>query len=71
MDAKLRRVVDVFQKHLEKELGTPVIVEVDLIPVEIISATSGGEEFNPAGYQEPDTTDPDDTQTNQLQQKKN
>ncbi len=71
MDAKLRRVVDVFQKHLEKELGTPVIVEVDLIPVEIISAKSGGEEFNPAGYQEPETTDPDDTQTNQLQQKKN
>lgn len=53
MDQKLQSVLDLFQEHLEKKLNVPVIVDIDLIPVELISASSGGEDLDPVGFQEP------------------
>ena len=54
IDQNLRNVLDLFQEHLKQKLNSPVIVELDVIPVELISVSSGGEELDPVGYEEPD-----------------
>ncbi len=54
IDQNLRNVLDLFQDHLKQKLNSPVIVELDVIPVELISVSSGGEELDPVGYEEPD-----------------
>jgi uncharacterized hydrophobic protein (TIGR00271 family) len=54
MNENLQSVLDLFQDHLEEKLNSPVIVELDVIPVELISVSSGGEQLDPVGYEEPD-----------------
>lgn len=54
IDQNLQNVLDLFQDHLKQKLNSPVIVELDVIPVELISVSSGGEELDPVGYEEPD-----------------
>ena len=53
LDVRLQRATDLFQTHLEKELGEPVVLEVDLITVDVVFASSGGEELDPVGFEEP------------------
>ena len=51
-EVKAQKVIDVFQQHLEQELDEPVIVEVNVIPVDIIYIQSGGEELDPEGFED-------------------
>ena len=51
-EVRAQKVVDVFQKHLERELDGPVIVEVNVIPIDLIYIKSGGEELDPEGFED-------------------
>ena len=43
-----------FHKHLEERLQGPVTIDIDIVPIEIISASAGGEELDPVGYETPE-----------------
>ena len=64
MEQKLRTSVDLFQDELEQRLKEPVIVEIDVIPVELISVSSGGEELDPVGFEEPHELDEEGLRSN-------
>ena len=51
-EVRAQKVVDVFQEHLEQALGEPVLVEVNVIPVDMIYIRSGGEELDPEGFED-------------------
>ena len=53
LSIRLQEATDLFQKHLELNLGTPVVLELNLIPIDMLSARSGGEHLNPIGYKSP------------------
>ena len=64
MEQKLRTSVDLFQDELEQRLKEPVIIEIDVIPVELISVSSGGEELDPVGFEEPHELDEEGLRSN-------
>ncbi len=41
MEDKLQSVLDLFQQHLKQKLYSPVIVEIDVIPVDLLNARFG------------------------------
>ena len=41
MEDKLQSVLDLFQQHLKQKLNSPVIVEIDVIPVDLLNARFG------------------------------
>ena len=51
-EVSYQKTVDVFQEHLEQALGEPVLVEVNVIPVDMIYIRSGGEELDPEGFED-------------------
>ena len=51
---RLQKVTEVFHQHLEEKLQGPVTVEIDLIPIEVMSATAGGEDLDPLGFESPE-----------------
>ena len=61
MDQRLQSVLDLFQEQLENKLNSPVTVELDVIPVELLSISSGGEELDPVGYEEPHEEEDEDS----------
>ncbi|MEM8843914.1 MAG: DUF389 domain-containing protein [Pseudomonadota bacterium] len=54
LDEKLNNVLDLFQKNLERDLGTATTIELNLIPVDMLNAHSGGEYLDPIGYKSPE-----------------
>jgi uncharacterized hydrophobic protein (TIGR00271 family) len=63
MEDKLQLVTDVFQEHLKQKLNTQVVVEIDIIPVDLLSARSGDDHLDPAGFLEPEEQDDDSDST--------
>lgn len=53
LDKQLQDATELFHKHLEDKLQAPVTIEIDIIPIEIISAKAGGEKLDPIGYDSP------------------
>ena len=54
LNANLQHVTELFHAHLEEKLQGPVTLEVDVVPVEILNASAGGEELDPVGYETPE-----------------
>ena len=59
MNNRLQEVTDLFHQALEEKLHGPVTLEVDLVPIEILTASAGGEELDPVGYDEPEEVEED------------
>lgn len=51
---RLQKVTDLFHQHLVERLNAPVTLEVDIVPLEVLSASSGGEHRDPAGFESPE-----------------
>ena len=53
MTLKLQSAVDIFQDEIQKDIGSPVIVEVNAIPVDMINYEAGGEHMDPTKFISP------------------
>jgi uncharacterized hydrophobic protein (TIGR00271 family) len=53
-EERLQSALDLFQDELQQTLKVPIIVELELIPVDILNARSGDEHMDPVGFIEPD-----------------
>ena len=54
MFLKIQDAVDIFQAELQKDIDSPVIVELNAIPIDMINYESGGEHLDPKKFISPE-----------------
>ena len=54
MILKAQNALDIFQEELQKDIGSPVIVELNAIPVEMINYESGRDHNDPKKFISPE-----------------
>jgi hypothetical protein len=64
MKKKAQIVTDLFKENLKQKLKTPVVVNLDIIPVELFSVSAGGEYLDPVGFKSPSEVEEENSNTN-------
>lgn len=57
---KLKSAVDIFQEELQQQINTPVTVEVNAVPIDMVTYQVGNERLDPIKFKSPDEQEEDE-----------